>query len=771
MIKGFRAGLLVVALLVASSLSAQSVYVDRVVLTSGPCTESSGTGSPETVITGIVCDTWHQTDTPYDIYRKTSGAGTTGWTKLSTGGTVTSVSMVAPSLFTWLGGPITTAGTFTGAWTAATAGKIPRSTGSDAAWSTTIWPNSAAAGDLLLATSANTFGSLATVAAGQVLASGPTPAYTASPSLTAIGGAAALTLNPTGNLLLNPVTKIVSLDAGLHVGGTSDPGDNNLVVDGNADVSGYVGVPGFASQTTGWRVTAAGSLDVRYLYTDELRAKVFTADLESVLAGSQRVTKSYSLTSQLFTCPAAGATATLWVADAPTYGDAAVFVAGDGVVMRAMARNVFGPFSIADCVGVVTAYADGAGANATQQSWTFTRNTGGNAGGMPGGTAISPGLLVQDLGTTGNGYVETSAVDGAAGINAPYTQIVTWATAPVAANLTVRARLGNLRGITGTGEYGLIAGTYAATNGQYFRASDQAFELHGIDLSLWSGGTKTVFLDHATPSFALGAAVPSAYGTGTGIWMGNDAGTYKFRVGVPGAAGVFWDGSTLAIAGAITATSGSIAGALSVGTGGSIASGATAYGTGTGLWTDYNAGTPRFRVGDPAGNQLAWDGTNLSLKSSTVQVNANGVMVTPATTGTVYLNPNGYAFGPLADVANIGGGAPGGRLGAFGFDRTTTRSLDLVSQTADSSTNSASVNIYAYKGPATGISANFAAVTLTAYDHLGSTKPTAVVSANTTIAGGLDREWIGDRLRVRVLRGQHVRRGGVCGRQRRQSGD
>ena len=28
---------------------------------------------------------------------------------------------------------------------------------------------------------------------------------------------------------------------------------------------------------------------------------------------------------------------------------------------------------------------------------------------------------------------------------------------------------------------------------------------------------------------------------------------------------------------------------------------------------DYNAGTPRFRIGNPAGNQLTWDGTTLTL--------------------------------------------------------------------------------------------------------------------------------------------------------------
>ena len=65
--------------------------------------------------------------------------------------------------------------------------------------------------------------------------------------------------------------------------------------------------------------------------------------------------------------------------------------------------------------------------------------------------------------------------------------------------------------------------------------------------------------------------------------------------------------------GAITASSGSITGALTIGTGGSLASGATAYGTGTGIWMAYNGGTPQFRVGNPAGQRIEWDGTNANI--------------------------------------------------------------------------------------------------------------------------------------------------------------
>lgn len=414
-------------------------------------------------------------------------------------------------------------------------------------------------------------------------------------------------LTAAGNLGVGtsaPLSK-VSINGGLHVGGDSDAGDNNLLVDGTGTFSGNLLLnastanlylkdtstgfqsalttvvqlqannrfqsAGYTSQTTGFGLSSAdGSGDFRYLFTDELRAKIFTADLESVLAGSQRITKSFSTISQAFTAPAAGGTATLWVADSATFGDAAVFVSGDSVVIRSMTRTVFGPFTITDCVGVVTAYADGTGANAGQQSWTFTRNAGAAGGNMAASTVVAVNQLVQDMGTTGNGYIESTAVDGAAGVNAPYVQVVTWATAPIAANLTVRTRFGNLKGITGTAEYGLIAGTYSATNGQFFRASDQNFDLHGINFSMWDGATEVIKFNRTAPSFALGSPLPSAYGTGTGVWMGKDT-LYKFRAGIPGGNGVFWDGAvltwkaantTLDASGNLTATSATLSGAI-----------------------------------------------------------------------------------------------------------------------------------------------------------------------------------------------------------------
>ncbi len=50
------------------------------------------------------------------------------------------------------------------------------------------------------------------------------------------------------------------------------------------------------------------------------------------------------------------------------------------------------------------------------------------------------------------------------------------------------------------------------------------------------------------------------YNAGTGFWLGNDNGTYKFSIGNSGGYGMTWDGSMFTVSGTITATAGDIGG-------------------------------------------------------------------------------------------------------------------------------------------------------------------------------------------------------------------
>lgn len=105
---------LVVVFALAPAAAAQElVTVDQLVLGTAGCIYRAGSGSPEGVIVGKVCDEYKRTDTGV-IYRKTSGTGNTGWTADFVG-TVTSVALSAPStsVFSVSGSPVTTSGTLT----------------------------------------------------------------------------------------------------------------------------------------------------------------------------------------------------------------------------------------------------------------------------------------------------------------------------------------------------------------------------------------------------------------------------------------------------------------------------------------------------------------------------------------------------------------------------------------------------------------------------------------------------------------------------------
>jgi hypothetical protein len=65
--------------------------------------------------------------------------------------------------------------------------------------------------------------------------------------------------------------------------------------------------------------------------------------------------------------------------------------------------------------------------------------------------------------------------------------------------------------------------------------------------------------------------------------------------------------------GTINAGTMNVYGTMAMGTGGTVASGQSAFDTGTGFWLGNTAGTPKFSIGNSAGNKLTWDGTNMRM--------------------------------------------------------------------------------------------------------------------------------------------------------------
>lgn len=126
----------------------------------------------------------------------------------------------------------------------------------------------------------------------------------------------------------------------------------------------------YVSQLAGLHLGYDGSIDCRYLYTEQLHAKAFIADLEQALAGAQLITKSVTILDQPFTAPYPGNATQLVVKDLPSAHGMQVFQANDYIRIRQFSRSG-GALNIADCWGQVTSPSDNG--NGTQ-AWTFTRN-------------------------------------------------------------------------------------------------------------------------------------------------------------------------------------------------------------------------------------------------------------------------------------------------------------------------------------------------------------------------------------------------------------
>lgn len=97
-----------------------------------------------------------------------------------------------------------------------------------------------------------------------------------------------------------------------------------------------------------------------------------------------------------------------------------------------------------------------------------------------------------------------------------------------------------------------------------------ADKINVTDLSAVAASLGTVQIDASGYLRTNGA---TAFGTGTGVWMGQDGGVYKLRVGNPSGNKLEWNGTSLTIngggtfTGALSAATGTFAGSLSAATG------------------------------------------------------------------------------------------------------------------------------------------------------------------------------------------------------------
>lgn len=523
---------------------AQSVYVDRLTLNTGPCTISSGNGAPTG---GVQCDTYLDTATG-EVYTRRNGGAWTLLIRAEDTNTFTANQTFNGSVT--IGGalllstplPVGSGGTGRASWTP---------------------------GDLVVAAGATSLVGLPAVATGQVLTStgtGSQPAFSGNPRLASIGATnwASRTAGWIVDAGGNAETQTF-WSREMHV--TSFVTDYERAIDGLEIVT-----PGVAVLSEDFTVPPLGASSGNFRVEYRPRS---TAPLFSV--GDTVVIHTYSRGGGALTVSDAIGTVSGPDTTNPTYQQW-TFTRGSGV-------NTGGTMAGAAIVPAKTIVLDygvsGQGfvetnataptqlVSMTSAGTTATATTNTPHGFLTGDTVVISGasqppyngafvVTVTGASTftyTLSGATSTPAVCvngcaavGAYGVNTPYVQVSTWAGSPTY-GVTPRTRWGNLRGLTGVGEYGILAGDF--TGRHYVRISDQNAEIAGLPLDLYDGATKTISLSPTAPSLAIGNPIPTGFGTGAnGLWAGRDSdGTYKFRLGTPGGTRVAWDGVALTLAG------------------------------------------------------------------------------------------------------------------------------------------------------------------------------------------------------------------------------
>jgi len=233
-------------------------------------------------------------------------------------------------------------------------------------------------------------------------------------------------------------------------------------------------------------------------------------------------------------------------------------------------------------------------ANGSVEWMAVTSTAGGSAGAYTytvtrnldgsGADTWSAGDAIVDTGTTGNGFIDLFSTSGVLSGNGP-TIIGNVRTGTTYNNIAARWAIGNLKSIYG----------YSAT------------DVYGA-----------AFGDASNTNITIDATNGIRIRSGT---------TDKFKADTSGNL--------------------SLTGDLAMSTSGVIRAGATAFGTTTGYWLSYNAGTPQFRIGNPSADYFQWDGSNVKLVSANLTIDNSGVTMAPTTTisgsrSYKFTVPNGF---------------------------------------------------------------------------------------------------------------------------------
>jgi hypothetical protein len=202
-----------------------------------------------------------------------------------------------------------------------------------------------------------------------------------------------------------------------------------------------------------------------------------------------------------------------------------------------------------------------------------------------------------------------------------------------------------------------------------------------IDGSLLVAGTLTLSQVSGAGSLAAKNSVDLATGDVTNKSLANvDSSANTKLAGIAAGADV-----TLSeLNGGLSITGGGI----TLDAGGAIKGGALNFSTGTGFFLGYEGGQYKFRVGDPSGARIAWDGSSWTVVSFAASAPNKTVTLTNSTGNPLY-DPTGGGTHALGSIISISAQT----IGGYTFSKWSGSALDeacvesLFSQTTNLAVN------------------------------------------------------------------------------------
>ena len=173
-------------------------------------------------------------------------------------------------------------------------------------------------------------------------------------------------------------------------------------------------------------------------------------------------------------------------------------------------------------------------------------------------------------------------------------------------------------------------------------------------------------ITHDFTGFVAGGA--TGYLSGSGYWLGYASGSYRFHLGNPSGYHIRWDGTSFVVAGAL------LAGELQVHTTGNVRGGQTAYNTGTGFFLGYDGAAYKLSIGNPSGSRMTWDGSALTVANGVIDVGTGSVKGGQ----TAYNTGTGFFLGNDGGTPKFSIGNPAGQ-----YLRWTGSALEVYGQVID----------------------------------------------------------------------------------------